>query len=184
MARRTLPETSSRAGVEHKQRTTSGRICDESRRRHDGGRDHHGARSSRLILRQAAQRPRRWWHLFFADPQALARDYQKAAGTSVGEVMTRAVVSVSPALDLGEAARASASDEELVTAMRARIKAEPWTSFGGVVEAFDGVIRLSGVTATETERSALETMARTIPGCRGVDNRLIAGVGLAYTFGA
>ena len=79
---------------------------------------------------------------------------------------------------------ASASDEELVTAMRARIEAEPWTSFGIVVEASEGVITLWGIVATETERSALETMARAIPGCRAVDNRLIAGVGLAYTYGA
>lgn len=175
-----------------------------------------------LILRQAAPRPRRWWQRFLADPEALAREYQRAAGITVGEVMTRAVVSVSPALDLGTAARilydrglrrlpvisdgrlvgilsrgdlvkalaavpvstASAPDDELVTAMRARIKAEPWTSSGFVVEASDGVITLWGTVATDTERSALETMARAIPGCRGVDNRLIAGVGLAYTYGA
>ena len=175
-----------------------------------------------LILRQAAPRPRRWWHRFLADPEALAREYQKAKGTTVGEVMTRDVVSVSPALDLGAAARIlydrglrrlpvvregrlvgilsrgdlvkalaatpvstpSAPDEELVTAMHARIKAEPWTSSGVLVEASDGVITLWGTVATDTERSALETMARAIPGCRGVDNRLIAGVGLAYTYGA
>jgi CBS domain-containing protein len=58
-----------------------------------------------LILRQAAPRPRRWWHRFLADPETLACEYQKAAGTTVGEVMTRAVVSVSPTLDLGAAAR-------------------------------------------------------------------------------
>ena len=175
-----------------------------------------------LILRQAAPRARRWWHWFFADPEALARDYQKAAGITVGEIMTRAVVSVSPALAIEAAARilhdrgfrrlpvvrddrlvgilsrgdlvkalaatpvatASASDDELVTAMRRRIAAEPWTSFGIVVEASDGVIKLWGSVATETERSALETMARAIPGCRAVDNRLMAGVGLTYTYGA
>jgi CBS-domain-containing membrane protein len=172
-----------------------------------------------LILRQAAPRPRHWWHRFLADPEALARDYRKAAGTMVGEVMTREVVSVSPALDLGVAARilydrglrrlpvvrdnrlvgilsrgdlvkalaaapissASASDEELVQAMRARINAEPWTPGGIVVEAFNGVITLWGVATTDAERSALETMARSIPGCRDVDDRLSAGVGLAYT---
>ena len=175
-----------------------------------------------LILCQAAPRTGRWWRRFLADPETLARDYQKAAGTTVGEVMTRAVVSVSPALDLGAAARilcdrglrrlpvvsnsrlvgilsrgdlvkalattpvstTSASDAELVATMRSRIKAEPWTSPGLVAEASEGVITLWGVAATETELSALETMARAIPGCRGVDNRLIAGVGLAYTYGA
>jgi osmotically-inducible protein OsmY len=65
--------------------------------------------------------------------------------------------------------------------MRARINAEPWTPGGIVVEAFNGVITLWGVATTDAERSALETMARSIPGCRDVDDRLSAGVGLAYT---
>ena len=175
-----------------------------------------------LILRQAAPRLQHWWRRFFADPEALAREYQKASGTTVGDVMTRAVVSISPRLRVDAAARilydrglrrlpvvrdgrlvgilsrgdlvkalaatpvstASASDEELVTAMRARIAAEPWTSFSIVVDASGGVITLWGTVATETERSAVDTMARAIPGCRAVDNRLIAGVGLAYTYGA
>jgi CBS-domain-containing membrane protein len=174
-----------------------------------------------LILRQAAPRARHWWRRFFADPEALARDYQKAAGTTVGEIMTRAVVSVSPNVGIDTAARILhdrglrrvpvlrdgrlvgiltrgdlvkalaatpvfnvwAPDDELARAMRERIKAEPWTSFGIVVEASDGVITLWGAVASEAERSALETMARAIPGCRGVDNRLIAGVGVAYHYG-
>lgn len=175
-----------------------------------------------LILRQAAPRARHWWHRFFADPDALARDYQKAAGTTVGEVMTRAVVSVSPSLGIDTAARILhdrglrrvpvvrdgrlvgilargdlvkalaatpvftvwAPDDELVRAMRERIKAEPWTSVGILVEASDGFITLWGAVASKAERSALETMARTLPGCRGVDNRLIAGLGVAYHYGA
>ena len=175
-----------------------------------------------LILRQAAPRARHWWHRFFADPDGLARDYQKAAGTTVGEVMTRVVVSVSPSLEIDSAARilhdrglrrapvvrnerlvgilargdlvkalAAAPvfkvwvpDDELVRALRARIKAEPWTSVGIVVEASDGVITLRGTVASEAERSALETMARALPGCRGVDNSLLAGFGIAYHYGA
>jgi CBS-domain-containing membrane protein len=80
-------------------------------------------------------------------------------------------------------ATASASDDELVKAMRERIAAEPWTSLGLVVEASNGVITLWGVVASEAERSALETMARAVPGCRAVHNRLVAGVGLAYHYG-
>ena len=173
-----------------------------------------------LILRQAAPRTKHWWRHFFDDPDALARDYQKASGITVGEVMTRAVVSVSPALGIAAAARimsdrgvrrlpvvrddrlvgilsrgdlvkllaampafvVSAPDDVLVRTMRERLKAEPWTPLGIVVEAHDGVIRLEGVAASEPERSALETMARAIPGCRGVDDRLV--VGRTYTYGA
>jgi CBS domain-containing protein len=174
-----------------------------------------------LILRQAAPRARHWWRWFFADPEKLAREYQKASGTTVGEVMTRVVVSIPPALGIEAAARilhdrglrrlpvvldgrlvgilsradlvkalaatpvasAAASDAELATAMRQRMQAEPWTSFAVAVEAADGVITLRGIAATEAERSALETMARAIPGCRAVDNQLLAGVGLASTYG-
>jgi CBS domain-containing protein len=174
-----------------------------------------------LILRDAAPRARRWWHMVLADADALAREYQKAAGTTVGEVMTRAVVTVSPDLGVDAAARVltdrglrrvpvvrdgrlvgllargdlvkalaarpvfvvSAPDDALVRAMRDRIAAEPWTSHGMIVEAHDGVIELWGTVASDAERSALETMARAIPGCRGVVNRLIAGLGLAYTYG-
>jgi CBS domain-containing protein len=174
-----------------------------------------------LILRQAGPRARRWWNRFFADPDALAREYQKAAGTTVGEVMTRAVVSIGPAVGIDTAARILhdrglrrvpvvrdgrlvgilargdlvkalaaapafnvwAPDDEIVQEMRKRIKDEPWTSRGVVVEGVDGVITLWGTAASEAERSALETMARAIPGCRGVDNRLLAGFGVAYHYG-
>ena len=171
-----------------------------------------------LILRQAAPRATPWWRRFFAEPETLAREYQKAAGTTVGEVMTRTVVSVSPAIDIGTAAgilhdqgfrrlpvvrdgrlvgilsrgdlvkalaatpvtTTSASDDELVAAMRERMKAEPWTPFPVAVDAAGGVITLRGIVDSETERSALETMARAIPGCRDVDNQLIAGLSAAY----
>ena len=175
-----------------------------------------------LILGQAAPRERRWWQRFLADADALAREFQKAAGTTVSDVMTPAVVSVSPDLGIDTAARIMhdrglrrvpvlrddrlvgilargdlvkalaaspvfrvwASDEELVRIMRQRIKAEPWTSVGIIVEAHDGIIELWGTVASEAERSALETMARATPGCRGIVNRLVEGLDLAYHYGA
>lgn len=49
-----------------------------------------------LIVRQRPGERISWWRAFFEDPERLARDYQKRAGTTVGEVMTREVISVSP----------------------------------------------------------------------------------------
>lgn len=57
-----------------------------------------------LIIHQTPRARRPWWHYFFVTGDQLAREFQKAAGTTVGEVMTRRVVSVTPELDLGTAA--------------------------------------------------------------------------------
>jgi CBS domain-containing protein len=66
-------------------------------------------------------------------------------------------------------------DAELVEEMKTRLAAEPWTSTAGfVIHAKRGVIFLWGVVPTETEKAALETMARAIQGCTGVENDLVA----------
>ncbi len=57
-----------------------------------------------LILRQKPRGKRPWWRSFFESGEWLAREYQKAAGTTVGEVMTRAVISISPVFDIETAA--------------------------------------------------------------------------------
>jgi CBS-domain-containing membrane protein len=57
-----------------------------------------------LIMRQAPTERRPWWHFFLLSDEQLAREFQKRAGTTVGEVMTRPVISVSPDLDLATAA--------------------------------------------------------------------------------
>jgi CBS-domain-containing membrane protein len=56
-----------------------------------------------LIMRQAPTERRPWWHFFLLSDEQLAREFQKRAGTTVGEVMTRRVISVSPDLDLATA---------------------------------------------------------------------------------
>jgi CBS domain-containing protein len=49
-----------------------------------------------LILRQRRRKETPWWHSFFTTGEQIAREYQKAVGTTVGEVMTRPVVTISP----------------------------------------------------------------------------------------
>ena len=51
-----------------------------------------------LILREKPGERMPWWRAFFADAEKLARDYQKAHGTTVAEVMTRSLITVSPDL--------------------------------------------------------------------------------------
>jgi CBS domain-containing protein len=164
----------------------------------------------RVLHEQSPRRP--WWRGFFDDAEGLAREYRKVVGTTVGEVMTRAVVSISPVFGVetaasilhargfrrlpvvrdgklvgiisrGDLVRALAaavpatearSDAELVEAMKARLAVEPWPSTPGfVVHAKRGVIFLWGMVPTAAEKAALETMARGIEGCAGVENDLV-----------
>jgi CBS domain-containing protein len=54
-----------------------------------------------LIARQQAVPARHpWWHRFFADPERLAEDYRRSAGSTVGDVMTRAVICVDPRMPI------------------------------------------------------------------------------------
>lgn len=70
-------------------------------------------------------------------------------------------------------------DVELECLMQERMQHELWTSRCGImVRAARAVIRLSGVVATPAEEAALVAMARSIPGCAGVEDRLVVwGVG-------
>ena len=165
-----------------------------------------------LIVRQRRRDPVSWWRAFFDDGERLAREYQKAAGTIVAEVMSQPVISVSPAFTLDVAAAilhqcrirrvpvvmdgklvgivsrgdlikalataprpgAAHSDIELATVMRTRMEAEPWTSSSRLaLEVHGGVISLMGMVGSTAEKSALETMARSIEGCASVDNQLL-----------
>lgn len=49
-----------------------------------------------LILRQRRRKETPWWHSFFTNGEQIAREYQRAVGTTVGEVMTRPVITISP----------------------------------------------------------------------------------------
>lgn len=175
-----------------------------------------------LILREKPRERAPWWRLFFGDAERLAREYQKAHGMTVGEVMTRSLIAVSPdfpiesaalildqhrirrvpvvadgqllgILSRGDLIKALAkaparaggqpSDERLVREMRARLAEEPWVSNRGIVaQAKDGVLSLWGLVLTETEKSAVETMARTIEGCKGIDSHLVVKSEFPYRY--
>ena len=176
-----------------------------------------------LIVRQKGPERRSWWKLFFEDAEALARDYQKKMGTTVGDVMTRDVLSLSPKHPIEAAARmldehrvrrlpvvddgrlvgivsrgdlvkalaaappagAGLSGTALVDEMRARLARETWTSpHALVITANDGVLSLYGLVWSQGERSAIETMARGIPGCTAVDNHLVVEAEVLYSYGA
>jgi CBS domain-containing protein len=163
---------------------------------------------SDLLLRLTS-RKRSWWATLFADSQVLIREYRKAMGTIVGQVMgpppapVPAEASIQEAADLlaqqglrelpvvaegrvvgmvgrpsllalQELAQSPAgvqTDAELVAEMKARLHQEPWVSNRGLwIQAANGVLFLSGLVADEEEQRALETMARSIPGCVGAEN--------------
>jgi osmotically-inducible protein OsmY len=68
--------------------------------------------------------------------------------------------------------------------MKERLAREPWASHGILIQAKDGVLTLSGLVATDTEKSALETMARTIEGCKGVESYLSVEAQIPYHYGS
>jgi CBS domain-containing protein len=177
-----------------------------------------------LIMRQRPRTELRWWEVFFADAERLARDYQKMTGTTVVEVMTRSVVCVRPDASIEAAAAllhehnirrlpvvangrlvgivsradlvraiahssagttAARSDAQLVHDMQVRMEAEPWLSNRNIlIEATNGVVSLWGMVETDAEKSALETMARALPGSKGVDSHLLIRQLLLASYGA
>lgn len=52
------------------------------------------------------------------------------------------------------------------------------------VEATGSVLSLWGMVESETEKSALETMARAIPGCKGVESHLVVRHAILSGYGA
>ena len=57
-----------------------------------------------LVRRLIPRRTPRWWDLMFRDREALARDYRKAVGMTVADVMTSAPASIEPDASVGAAA--------------------------------------------------------------------------------
>ena len=82
-------------------------------------------------------------------------------------------------------AAATASDAALMSEMKARLAREPWVSNRAiVVQAREGVLALWGLVSSEAEKSAIETMARTVPGARGIEDHLVVQAEIPYWYGA
>lgn len=94
------------------------------------------------------------------------------AGRLVGAVGRRHLVGQ---LSTAPASASRRSDAELVAEMQDRMAQEAWISKPHpTVEACDGTVALWGIVGGDAEKAALATMARSIPGCKAVVNRLIA----------
>jgi CBS domain-containing protein len=66
------------------------------------------------------------------------------------------------------------TDAELNQEMRRRLAAEDWVSTRALgIDATNGMLSLNGLVDSDEEKSALTTMARSIPGCTGVENHLV-----------
>jgi CBS domain-containing protein len=57
-----------------------------------------------LIQRQRRPKVKPWWRLFFENGEQLAREYRKVVGLTVGDVMTRPALVISPVFGIETAA--------------------------------------------------------------------------------
>lgn len=89
------------------------------------------------------------------------------------------------ALAAAPAVEARLSGAGLVDEMKARLARESWVSpHALVITASEGVLSLWGLVWSDAERSAIETMARGIEGCTGVENHLVVESDVLYKYGA
>lgn len=164
-----------------------------------------------LTVRLTPRQPANWWRCVL-NADRLAREYRRCAGTTLVDVMSTPVVTVTPEATVDAASAlldahhigrlpvvtggtivgmlsrhdllgliaassrrvAQPSDASLTAEMRSRLARERWVTANGLmIEAYNGVLWLAGIVDGDSQRSAIETMARSIPGCRGVQNHLV-----------
>jgi CBS domain-containing protein len=175
----------------------------------DAGGSLVGLLTENDLIARLTPRKRSWWATLWMDNTTLIREFRRAMGATVREVMGPSPVpvpldaSAQEAADLlarqglrelpvvadgrvvGMVARPSLlalqestqplvvarTDAELVADMKTRLHEEPWVTNRGLwVEATDGVLFLAGLVESKEEQAALGIMARSIPGCVGVEN--------------
>ena len=78
---------------------------------------------------------------------------------------------------------AAPSDVRLAGEMRTRLARERWVSGGIAISAREGILSLWGLVETAAEKAALETMARSIDGCRGVESHMVVRSEIPQSYG-
>ncbi len=103
-----------------------------------------------LIARLRTHR-RSWWQTVFGDGALSAREYQKTAGTTVGDVMSPAPASVSLDLSLGAAADLLSQDgaEELLVVSDGRLVGS--VSCTGLLQVLEEVTSRAGAPRPDAE---------------------------------
>src|SRR3990172_6641208 len=96
----------------------------------------------------------------------------------VEEIMTKDVITVSPKTPIHEAAELMI--DHGVSGLP--VVDDAGSVVGIVTQAKDGVLSLWGLVLTETEKSAVETMARTIEGSKGIDSHLVVKSEFPYRY--
>jgi CBS domain-containing protein len=114
-----------------------------------------------------------------AEAAALMRDHGVRMLPVIAEDALAGIVTASDLVDdlaLPSAASAGlATDAELVEEMQRRLDGEAWAARYRIhVAVHHGVLELTGLVTSAAERAAILAMARTIPGCAGVEDYVMA----------
>jgi CBS domain-containing protein len=161
----------------------------------------------------STERKHSWWSLLLSDDYKLMREYIKSHGRTIGEIMSRNVITASPSASLREVAdlmerhsikripivennslvgivsrvdllRAftglhhligiSVDDAKLRDKILAQIEQQPWKHSKLInILVQDGVVDLSGIVDSDTERQAIRVAAESVAGVKAVNDHMI-----------
>jgi CBS domain-containing protein len=114
-----------------------------------------------------------------AEAATLMRDHRVQMLPVIAEDALAGVITAGDLVDglaLPSAAGAGlATDAELVEEMQRRLESESWASRYRIhVMVHHGILELTGLVNSAAERAAILAMARSIPGCAGVEDYVMA----------